>query len=171
MQPSALKIIFIQTGGTIDKDYPKRTKGCGFEISEPAVERILKKLNPDFQYEIIPLLQKDSLDLTEDDRKKIYDTCVQSAGEKFIITHGTDTLIETARFLSSIKNKLIVLTGSSRPEKFSDSDAQINIGVALGAVHSLENGIFIAMSGRVFSWDDVIRNPETGQFVEKKSNM
>jgi L-asparaginase len=174
MQPSALKIIFIQTGGTIDKDYPKPTKGYAFEIKEPAVERILKKFNPDFLYEIIPLLQKDSLDLTEDDRKKIYDTCVNSPGEKIIITHGTDTLIETARFLSSIKNKLIVLTGSLRPERFSDSDASINLGVALGAVNTLENGIFIAMNGRVFSWENVIRNSETGQFLKldkEKSNI
>ncbi len=164
-----MKIIFIQTGGTIDKDYPKRTEGYAFEIKEPAAERILKRLNPDFQYEIIPLLQKDSLDLTEDDRKKIYDTCVHSLGDKIIITHGTDSLIETARFLSSIKNKLIVLTGSLRPERFSDSEAPINLGVALGAVNTFKNGIFIAMNGRVYSWEDVIRNPKTGQFLKKEN--
>ncbi|MFC2167693.1 asparaginase domain-containing protein [Acidobacteriota bacterium] len=166
-----MKITFIQTGGTIDKDYPKNTKGYAFEIQEPAVERILKRLHPEFLYEIIPLLQKDSLDLTEEDRHKMYDTCVQSEGDKIIITHGTDTLIETARFLSPIKNKLIVLTGSLRPERFSDSNAPINLGVALGAVNALETGVFIAMSGRVFSWNDVIRNPETGQFVERKSRL
>ncbi|MFC2161963.1 asparaginase domain-containing protein [Acidobacteriota bacterium] len=166
-----MKITFIQTGGTIDKDYPKNTKGYAFEIQEPAVERILERLHPEFLYEIIPLLQKDSLDLTEEDRHKMYDTCVQSAGDKIIITHGTDTLIETARFLSPIKNKLIVLTGSLRPERFSDSNAPINLGVALGAVNALETGVFIAMSGRVFSWNDVIRNPETGQFVERKSRL
>ena len=163
-----MKIIFIQTGGTIDKDYPKPTEGYAFEITEPAVERMLKKLNPVFQYEIIPLLQKDSQDLAEEDRKRIYDTCVQSLEDKIIITHGTDTLIETARYLSSIKNKLIVLTGALRPEKFSDSDAPINLGVAIGAVQALTFGIFIAMNGRIFSWNEVIRNPETGQFTKKE---
>lgn len=69
------KITFIQTGGTIDKDYPKTTKGYAFEIAEPAVKRILEKLNPSFEYEIISVLKKDSLDITNQDRQKILDTC------------------------------------------------------------------------------------------------
>ncbi|MCJ7582319.1 MAG: asparaginase domain-containing protein [Candidatus Aminicenantes bacterium] len=163
-----MKIIFIQTGGTIDKDYPQQTKGYAFEITEPAVKRILDRLNPDFQYEIIPLLQKDSLDLTDEDRKKIYDSCVHSSGDKIIVTHGTDTLIETARFLSTINKKVIVLTGSFKPERFFDSEAPINLGVALGGVSSLGSGIYVAMNGRIFTVDNVMRDPETGQFAERQ---
>jgi len=160
-----MKILFIQTGGTIDKDYPRNKKGYAFEITEPAVERMLKRLNPAFDYEIVSLFRKDSLDLTVDDRTKIYETCLDAVGEKIIVTHGTDTMIETALFLSSIKNKLIVFTGAMKPEKFTDSDAPLNLGVALGAISLLKEGVFIAMNGRVYPVDEVARNPETGQFT------
>ncbi|MDO9575611.1 MAG: asparaginase domain-containing protein, partial [bacterium] len=92
-----MKITFIQTGGTIDKDYPKLAKGYGFEIGEPAVKRILEKVNPNFGFEIISILKKDSLDITDEDREKIYEVCVKADSDKIIITHGTDTMIETAK--------------------------------------------------------------------------
>ena len=163
----SMKIAFIQTGGTIDKDYPKTTKGYAFEISEPAVRRILEKLNPDFEYEIISALKKDSLDITEDDRQKILDVCKKTKCDKIVITHGTDTMLETAKKLSPIKDKIIIITGAMRPERFSNSDAPINIGMAIGAVNILNNGIYIAMHGRVLRWDKCKRDMKTGQFVEK----
>ena len=162
-----MKIVFVQTGGTIDKDYPKTKKGYAFEIAEPAVERILGKVSPDFDFEIIPILKKDSLDITEDDRKRIYEACQKANSDKIVITHGTDTIIETAGKLSDIKNKVIVLTGAMRPEKFSDSDASFNVGTAIGAINILKNGVYIAMNGRIYPWHDVKRNPETGQFIER----
>lgn len=161
-----MKILFIQTGGTIDKDYPKTTKGYVFEIAEPAVKRILQKINPNFEFEIISVLKKDSLDITEEDRKKIYEACQKINADKIIITHGTDTMIETAKKLSSIKNKVIILTGAMKPEKFSDSDAPFNVGVAVGAINSLNNGIFIAMNGRIYPADKCKRNLENGQFID-----
>ena len=161
-----MKILFIQTGGTIDKDYPKSTKGYAFEISEPAVKRILKKVNPSFEYEIIPLLQKDSLDITDEDRQKIFDTCLFTKDDKIIITHGTDTLIETAKFLSGIKDKTIILTGAIKPERFKDSDAEFNIGAAIGAISVIQSGLYIAMNGRIFEYDKVSRDV-TGKFVER----
>lgn len=161
-----MKITFIRTGGTIDKDYPRPTKGYAFEISEPAVKRILKKLNPSFDYEILSVLKKDSFDITEEDREVIYKTCKKQKNNRIIITHGTDTMVETAMKLSDIKNKVIILTGSMKPERFSDSDAPINVGVALGAINILKDGIYIAMHGRVFKWNRVKRNPGTGQFIE-----
>lgn len=162
-----MKITFIQTGGTIDKDYPKLAKGYGFEIGEPAVKRILEKVNPSFRFEIISVLKKDSLDITEEDREKIYEVCVKADNDKIIITHGTDTMIETAKKLSAIKNKVIILTGAIKPERFSDSDASFNIGTAIGAVNILENGVYIAMNGRIYSWDRCKRDLKTGQFIEK----
>lgn len=162
-----MKIVFIQTGGTIDKDYPKTKKGYAFEIAEPAVKRILQKVNPNFDFEIIPLLKKDSLDITEEDRKKIHQACQKANSDKIVVTHGTDTIIETAKKLSDIKNKVVVLTGAMRPEKFSDSDASFNVGTAIGAINVLENGVYIAMNGRIYPWHDVKRSSKTGQFIER----
>ena len=162
-----MKIVFVQTGGTIDKDYPKTEKGYAFEIAETAVKRILQKVNPNFDFEIIPLLKKDSLDITEKDRKKIHEVCQKADSDKIVVTHGTDTIIETAKKLSDIKNKVIVLTGAMRPEKFSDSDASFNVGTAIGAINILKNGVYIAMNGRIHPWHNVKRNPKTGQFIER----
>lgn len=162
-----MEILFIQTGGTIDKDYPKTTKGYAFEISEPAVKRILEKLNPDFKYEVISVLKKDSLEITEEDRNKILKACQQSDIKKIIITHGTDTMLETAKKLSVIKDKTIIITGAMRPERFSNSDASINVGMAIGAINVLESGIYLAMHGKILLWNKCKRNLETGQFIEK----
>ena len=162
-----MEILFIQTGGTIDKDYPKTTKGYAFEISEPAVKRILEKLNPDFKYEVISVLKKDSLEITEEDRNKILKACQQSDIKKIIITHGTDTMLETAKKLSVIKDKTIIITGAMRPERFSNSDASINVGMAIGAINVLESGIYIARHGKILLWNKCKRNLETGQFIEK----
>jgi L-asparaginase len=161
-----MEIVFVQTGGTIDKDYPKIEKGYAFEIAEPAVRRILQRVNPNFDFEIISILRKDSQDITEEDRKKIQETCQKAKSQKIVITHGTDTIIETAKRLSKVKNKVIILTGAMKPERFFDSDASFNIGTAVGAINVLNNGIYIAMNGRIYPWNNVKRNPETGQFIE-----
>jgi L-asparaginase len=162
-----MKILFIQTGGTIDKDYPKQIKGYAFEISEPAVRQILERVNPSFEYEVISLLRKDSMDLTVKDKKKIFEECEKADTDKIIITHGTDTMIETATFLAEVKNKTIILTGAFKPEKFTNSDADFNVGVAVGAMNILGKGVFIAMNGRVFKYDEVKRDKETGKYSEK----
>jgi L-asparaginase len=162
-----MKIVFIQTGGTIDKDYPKIKNGFAFEITEPAVRRIIQKVNPNFDFEIISILKKDSLDIKEEDREKIYAACQKANSDKIIITHGTDTMIETAKKLSTIKNKTIILTGANKPERFSDSDASFNVGTAVGALNVLSKGVYIAMNGRIYPWKKVERHLETGRFVEK----
>ena len=161
-----MKIAFIQTGGTIDKDYPKTRKGYAFEIGEPAVKRILEKVHPNFDFEVISLLRKDSLDMTEEDRAIIHQACRCADADKVVITHGTDTMIETARKLSGIKSKVIILTGAMKPEKFSDSDASFNVGAAIGAINLLTDGVYIAMNGRIFPWNKVKRDKQTGRFVE-----
>ncbi len=161
-----MKIVFIQTGGTIDKDYPRTQKGYAFEIKEPAVERILQKVHPNFEYKTIPLLKKDSQDITEQDRQRIGETCETAATDKIVITHGTDTMLETAHKLSVIKNKVIILTGAMKPERFADSDASFNVGTAIGAINILTKGVYVAMNGRIYPWNKVMRNQKTGQFVE-----
>lgn len=146
-----MKITFIQGGGTIDKDYPQGENHHGYEfkIDEPAFNSIFKKVNLEFEYEIIKVLKKDSLDITEDDRVKLYEIINDTKNDKIIITHGTDTIYQTAKVLSSLKGKTIVLTGAVLPEKFRDSDAMFNVGVAIGAVNLLKNGVYIALNGQV----------------------
>jgi L-asparaginase len=161
-----MKIVFIQAGGTIDKDYPRAQKGYAFEIGEPAVKRILEKAHPSFDFEVVSLLKKDSLDMTEKDRNRILEACQKTDADKIVITHGTDTMIETAKKLSRIKNKAIVLTGAMKPEKFSDSDASFNVGAAVGALNVLSRGVYIAMNGRILLWNKVKRDERTGRFVE-----
>ena len=160
-----MKIIFIQTGGTIDKDYPKTQKGWAFEIAEPAINRLLPLLNPSFDFEIIPLLQKDSLEITQEDRELLLETCQNLSEDKIIITHGTDTMIETAAVLESIPNKTIILTGAFRPERFSNSDAPLNLGVAIGAVQAFSQGVYLSMNGQVYPWDKAKRDPQSGKFL------
>jgi len=161
-----MKITFIQTGGSIDKDYPRIKKSYSFEISEPAVKRVLEKINPNFTYDILELLKKDGLDITKNDRKNILKKCNEIKNDKIIITHGTDTMIDTAKVLSKIKNKTLILTGSVKPEKFSDSDAPINIGLAIAAVQILPNGIYIAMNGRIYEWNKCRKNSKCN-FIDK----
>lgn len=161
-----MKIVFVQTGGTIDKDYPLIEKGYAFEIAEPAVRRILQRVNPNFDFEVVSILRKDSLDITDEDRKKIRKTCQKAKSRKIVVTHGTDTMIETAKELSKVKDKAIILTGAMKPEKFSDSDASFNVGTAVGAINILDKGVYIAMNGRIYPWNNVKRNSETGQFME-----
>jgi len=161
-----MKILFVQTGGSIDKTYPK-IRGYKFEIDEPAVKKILKKVHPNFEYELVTVLRKDSRDMTEEDRQKIYDFCKKCIYDKIIITHGTDTMVQTARKLGSIKDKLIVLTGAMLPEKFSDSDAMFNVGTAVGALNVLDKGVYLVMNGRVYHWDDVKEDLKHGKFVEE----
>lgn len=160
-----MHITFIQTGGTIDKDYPRLTQGWGFEIGEPAVKRILAKLNPSFDFEIMSIFKKDSQEITDGDRTALVELIQGHANNKFVITHGTDTIIETATVLSQqIENRLIILSGSMRPQKFSDSDAEINIGAALGACSLLENGVYITLHGIIKKASEMQRDLTSGKF-------
>ncbi len=160
-----MKILFIQTGGTIDKDYPQTTKGWAFEFGEPATRRILEKLKPSFDYEIITAFQKDSLEITDADRQDLAKLIKEKDFKKIIITHGTDTMIETARILAEqIKDKLIIITGAMLPERFSNSEAPINIGSAIATVNLLNQGVFISMHGIVKPHDEIQRDMNTGKF-------
>ena len=109
------------------------------------------------------------MEINEIDRKLIFEMCDTAKENRIIITHGTDTIIETAKFLSEIKNKTIILTGSMRPERFTNSDASINIGLAIGGVQSLEHGIYIALNGLLIPHNQISRNLETGQFKKNRN--
>ena len=158
-----MQIAFIQTGGTIDKDYPKVTKGWAFEIAEPAFNRILEKLNPSFTYQPYEVFKKDSQEITSEDRAKLKTLCESIPEDKIIITHGTDTMAETARSLSSI-NKTIIVTGAMKPERFSNSDAPINLGAAIAACQTLTVGSYLVMHGVVIPHDQIERDLQTGKY-------
>lgn len=162
-----MNLLFIGTGGTIDKNYARKAKTYNFEISEPAVKRVLEIVNPNFEYEIKSVLKKDSMDITDDDRDIIFKEVKKAKSDKIIITHGTDTMINTAEKLSLIEDKTIVLVGSGLPEKFAQTDAQFNIGFAIGSLNNLPKGVYIAMNGRIYNWDNVKKEQDTGQFIEK----
>jgi L-asparaginase len=105
--------------------------------------------------------------MSDDDRKLILEVCRVTDVNRIVITHGTDTIIQTAQVLSSLKAKTIVLTGALSPELFKNSDAEFNLGVAVGAVSVLSEGVYIAMQGTVMKWDEAAFDSDTGQFTQK----
>lgn len=148
-------ITFIQAGGTIDKDYlPNEVNhGYNFEIGEPAYTDILAKVQPRFQFDFKSVVRKDSLDLTENDRELIKSHVETLDNDHIIITHGTDTIHQTAALLATIHGKTIILTGAMTPEKFRLSDAEFNLGMAVAAVQTLPPGVYIALYGQVTPWE------------------
>lgn len=154
-------ITFVQTGGTIDKGYPAGEQDHGYEflIGDPAYEPILARVQPNFEYEQVSVLKKDSLDITANDRTRIYEKIVGLKNDKIVITHGTDTIRLTAERLSDIEDKVIVLTGAMLPEKFYDSDAEFNLGMAVAGVQTLPPGVYIALYGRIVPWQKFDNTP------------
>ena len=117
-----------------------------------------------------PLMQKDSADLTAEDRQLIFNRCMASPEDRIVITHGTDTMTETARFLGEkgVGNKTVVLVGSFVPLSQTGSDAFFNLGYGLSAAQLLPAGVWIAMNGEIFEWDNVRKNREAGRFERKE---
>ncbi len=155
-------ILILTTGGTIDKIYFDAKSA--YEVGPPNIGDILAELNLSISYRVVSILRKDSLDLTDQDRRLIHDQVLASTENRILITHGTDTMVKTAEKLKDIEAKTIVLTGALEPALFKTSDALFNIGCGLAAVQSLERGVYVVMSGRVFSWDNVRKNLETNRF-------
>ena len=155
-------IRFITTGGTIDKVYFDALSQ--FEIGDSQIKHILTEGLADFDYDVVPLLQKDSLDMTAEDRTKLHDLIAADEAERFVITHGTDTMPETAEVLADLEGKTIVLTGSLSPARFKSTDAIFNVGMAVAAVQVAVPGVYIAMSGQVFSAGKVRKNRAENRF-------
>ena len=158
--------IFI-TGGTFDKEYNELTGQLYFKDSHlPEMLELGRNLVP---VELRTLMMVDSLEMTGDDRELIAEHCMKSPEDKIIITHGTDTMSETARLLSEkIKDKVVVITGAMIPYKFGSSDGLFNLGSALAVVQTLPNGVYVVRNGRFFNARNVRKNKETGEFEELK---
>ena len=157
-----MQIAVLTTGGTIDKEYFD-AKG-GYEVGAPMVRRILEQGRVDAELQVVELLRKDSLDMTELDRLTIRDAVASSPAARIVITHGTDTMVETAHMLLQIPGKTIVLTGALQPGRFADSDAPFNLGMAVAAVQTLPAGVYIAANGRIFPAAGVRKNREHNRF-------
>lgn len=162
-----MKIQILLTGGTIDKHYNE--SNGDMEFADSHITSILKQGRNRSDIKVDTIVFKDSLDMTEQDRELISNGCTQSSEQKILITHGTDTMVQTATHLAKnepqlLTDKCIVLVGSMIPHEISYSDSTFNLGFALGALSSLENGIYIAMNGKVFAWDNVSKNLALGEF-------
>jgi L-asparaginase len=131
------------------------------------VKKVLDGANVTHPYRIVELLRKDSLELTDEDRQRLKETVAALDEQRVVITHGTDTMTDSAGVLASISGKTIVLTGALSPARFAESDATFNIGMAFAAVQSLPPGVYVAMNGRVFSGDAVKKDREQRRFVAK----
>jgi L-asparaginase len=160
----AIKIRILSCGGTIDKVY--FDANSEFQVGAPQIESIFSDARVTFEFEIEQLLRKDSLEMTDEDRNQVRQRVQQAAENHILITHGTDTMTQTAAALENIPGKIIVLTGSMKPAQFRVSDAEFNIGCAVGALQSLSPGVYIAMSGRVFRAGTVEKNSEKMVFEE-----
>jgi len=159
---SSMFIRFISTGGTIDKIYFDAMSQ--FEVGESQVQHILTEGMVAFDYDIVPLFQKDSLELSDDDRIALRDYIEKDDGHHYVITHGTDTMAETGSALEGLADKCIVLTGALSPARFKTTDAVFNVGMAVAAVQTAKPGVYIAMSGQVFEAGEVRKNRAENRF-------
>jgi L-asparaginase len=156
------KLLIITTGGTIDKIY--FDDQSDYQIGEPQISQILHAMHVAFEIEVSALMRKDSLHINDRDRRLIHDVVAAADTEHILITHGTDSMVETAAKLKDIEGRTIVLTGALNPARFRDSDAIFNIGCAVGAVQSLPFGVYIAMNGKVWNPDHVRKNRKENRF-------
>ena len=158
--------IFV-TGGTFDKEYNELSGTLAFKNTH--MKELLKLGRAKIEVDITMLMLMDSLDMTDKERETIAQNCISTSHNKIIITHGTDTMAETAKVLAQkIKNKTIVLTGAMIPYAFGSSDGLFNLGSALAFVQTLPSGVYIAMNGKYFNWDNVRKNREVGEFEKLK---
>ena len=155
-------IRFITTGGTIDKIYFDAISQ--FEVGDSQVRHILVEGLVAFDYDVVPMFQKDSLDITDEDRKALRAFIEKDDASLYVITHGTDTMTDTAAQLQGLPGKSIVLTGALSPARFRSTDAVFNVGMAVAAVQLAEPGVYIAMNGQVFRGDAVNKNRAENRF-------
>lgn len=160
-----MKVHIFTAGGTIDKVYFDAKSE--YTVGDPQIADILQDAGVTFDWEVQQLLRKDSLELTDDDRSAIAEAVHRCPCQRIIVTHGTDTMVATARAVrdhGELGEKTVVFVGSLSPARFKGSDAEFNIGFAAGAVQTLPAGVFVAMNGRVFPANAVRKNREENRF-------
>lgn len=157
------KLIIFTAGGTIDKIYFDAESD--YQIGDPQIGEILRAFGVAFEFEVIALMRKDSLEMNARDRARIHAAVSANPNSHFIITQGTDTMVTTARALADLaREKTVVLTGALNPARFVGSDAVFNIGCAVAACQTLGPGIYIAMNGRIWDPSRVRKNRARNRF-------
>lgn len=169
MLPTETPILLLTTGGTIDKIYFDALSD--YQVGESVVERLLEIGRVRRPFRVEEITRKDSLELTDADRAAIHERIAAAREAHIVVTHGTDTMTETAKVLADIPDKVIVLFGALAPARFSESDASFNLGMAFAAVQCAEPGVYIAMSGSVFRADRVVKDRAKGLFVATGAAM
>ena len=158
-------ITLLTTGGTIDKLYFDALSE--FQIGETIIARLLELARVTYPFVVREVLRKDSLDLTDEDRAKIAGEVAATPGSRIVITHGTDTMTQTAAALAGIADKTVVLVGALSPARMAESDAAFNLGMAFATAQVAEPGVYITMNGTVFRAEDVEKDRARGAFVTK----
>ena len=158
------KLLIVTTGGTIDKIYFDDMSD--YQIGDPQIGHILHDLQGGFDFDVNPLMRKDSLHVTDEDRQTLHDAIASSDAKHVLVTHGTDSMVKTALLLADIPGKTIVLTGALNPARFRDTDAVFNIGCAVGALQALPHGVWIAMNGCIWDPRTVRKNRSKNRFEE-----
>jgi L-asparaginase len=156
-------ILVVTTGGTIDKAYFDALSE--YQVGDSVVARLLQIARVTHPYRVDEFSRKDSLDLTDDDREQLRARIASAAETRVVVTHGTDTMTQSAEVLMSIANKTIVLTGALAPARFAESDAAFNLGMAFGIAQTADAGVYIAMNGQVFRAGTVRKDRENARFV------
>lgn len=159
-----MNVHIFTTGGTFDKVYYDALSD--FQIGEPMAGQLLSEAGVTFDYQVESLLKKDSLELDDGDRELIRTRVAGCPGRHVLIIHGTDTMTATAEALKAVDGKVIVLTGAMQPARMRLSDAPFNLGLAIGALQALPDGIYIAMSGRIFEAGKVKKNRDESRFED-----
>ncbi len=160
-----MQILILTTGGTIDKVYfDARSE---YEVGDPQIAEILRGVGVNFDWSIETLLRKDSLEMTDDDREQVAEKVHSSPVRRVLVTHGTDTMADTARAVENygdLGERTVVFVGSLQPARFKGSDAEFNIGFAIGALQTLPSGVYVAMNGRVFPAAAATKNRDANRF-------
>ena len=159
------KLLVLTTGGTLDKVYFDALSE--FQVGDPVAKNILTAMNVNFEFEINEICRKDSLELTDEDRDQLKITIEASDANFVLITHGTDTMVDSANYIGEQANKVIIFTGAMQPAAFSNTDAVFNIGTAVGAFSVAQPGSYIAMSGQVYPASNVFKNYDSRRFESK----
>ncbi len=160
-----MTIRIFATGGTFDKEYNERDGSLFFQDTH--VGEMLRKGRCRVPVEVRTLMMIDSLDMDDDDRQTLLNNCRKCPHDRIVITHGTDTLEITARVLGpEITDKTVILVGAMIPYTFGSSDGLFNLGAAVAFAQTLPHGVYVAMNGRIFDWDNVRKNKDVGEFEE-----
>ncbi len=156
-------ILVLTTGGTIDKNYFDALSE--YQVVDSGIPALLREARVALPFRVVEVCRKDSLEMTDADRAEIARHAAEAPETRIVITHGTDTMTETAKALAGVTGKTIVLTGALSPARFAETDAHFNLGMAFAATQTASPGVYIAMSGQVFDGLKVRKDREAGKFV------